>query len=68
MIPAEYSVWKECFNRWLRILYLNFVLCCSRHELYGAIKWKHSRVYALFCRMVYDASSKEVQWDDDNDT
>ena len=57
---TDFLTWKECYNRWLRMLYYNFILCCYKHKTCTNIKWKHSLTYAMFCEMMYHASSKEI--------
>jgi len=57
---ADYSTWKDCYNRWLRIMYFNFILLCYKFKVGTNIQWKHSQTYATFCQMIYHASSKEL--------
>lgn len=57
---ADYSSWKDCYNRWLKIMYFNFILCCYKYNVFTHVQWKHSQTYNLFCQMMYHASSKEL--------
>lgn len=57
---ADYSTWKDCYNRWLRIMYFNFILLCYKFKVGTNIQWKHSQTYSTFCQMIYHASSKEL--------
>jgi hypothetical protein len=72
-MTADFSLWKDCYNRWLKSLYCNFILCCYNFDVGTKIPWRLSQNYNLFCQMIYHASSKtlppsdELQDDDSND-
>jgi hypothetical protein len=52
--------WKECYNRWLRVLYINFIFCCHKHKRYNKIDWKNNQNYTEFCLMLYESSSGKI--------
>jgi hypothetical protein len=72
MTAADFLVWKDCYNRWLKSLYCNFILSCYDFEVGTHIQWKMHQNYNLFCQMIYDASSKTLlpeplEYEDDDD-
>lgn len=60
MVPAEFSIWKSSYSRWLKSLYFRFILCCYKFDLYTHIPWKRTQTYNAFCHMIYRASTKEL--------
>jgi hypothetical protein len=67
MLQADFYTWRTCFRRPLRAMYFSFIFCCHRHHVYTRVNWKLNRHYLAFCRMLYQASSKIVLSDDDED-
>lgn len=57
---VEFSMWKDFYNKWLRIMYFTFVFHCNKNGLYSNMNWKSARPYNLFCSMIYHSSSKKI--------
>jgi len=57
MTSSTFPVWKDCFDRWLRMMYISFIFSCLRAGVLTRVNWKHSRTYVTFCFFVYRHSS-----------
>lgn len=57
---SEFHLWKDCYNQWLRVLYISFIYCCHKHKRYTHINWKDNRNYTRFCMMLYRCSSGKI--------
>jgi hypothetical protein len=57
---TDFYLWKDCYGRWLRVLYISFIFCCHKHDKYTHINWKNNRNYEEFCYMLFQASSGKI--------
>jgi hypothetical protein len=59
-MSLDFSTWTQYYNRWLRIMYFNFIFCCERNKWFGNVDWKSQKPYQLFCSLIYRTSSKRA--------
>lgn len=50
-----YQIWKDNYERYLKIMYRNFIYLCYKHNRYKHVNWKDNYNYELFCKMIYES-------------
>jgi len=55
----DFDLWREQFDLYLKTMYYNLKCLCFKNNFMRHINWKDEYNYFLFCKMIYDTTSKK---------